>query len=102
MACSRMPKCMLRPAQFSGSKFPAPSMFVWVLGARSAEPPIISGRRGPRTAIVFPEAMRVAIGPSAGGECREVGVPTLRKLPVHDPLEFRGQVRVFLRISLKT
>ena len=65
MACSRMPKCMLRPAQFSGSKFPAPSMFVWVLGARSAEPPIISGRREPRTAIVFPEAMRVAIGPSA-------------------------------------
>ena len=30
------------------------------------------------------------------------GVPTFRKLPVHDALELRGNVRVFFRISLKT
>jgi transketolase len=36
------------------------------LGPRSAEPPIISGRRVPRISITFPEATRVAIDPSAG------------------------------------
>src|SRR5258706_238790 len=48
MACSRMPKCMLRPPYESASKSPAPSKVMRVLvdGVRSAEPPISQGRVG--------------------------------------------------------
>ena len=45
IACSRMPKCMLRPPSVSASRSPAPSnkSRVFVDGERSAAPPISQG-----------------------------------------------------------
>ena len=36
------------------------------------------------------------------GECREIGVPTFRKLAVDDPLEFSSQFGILFRERLKT
>ena len=99
MACSRTPKRRLRPARLSGSKLPLPSMSVSVLGARSASPPINSGRWGARALITLPEATRVARGTSVRAKRGQVSVPPLRELPLHDPLELRGQFGIFLRIG---
>ena len=41
-------------------------------------------------------------GTIGGNKCWQITVPTLRKLPIYDSLEFRSQVRMSLRKSLET
>ena len=101
MACLPYAKMHVASAQYCGSKFPAPPMCVWVLGSRITDPPIISGNREPRTSIVFPEAMRVAIGPSAAVTFGSLASQFFRKLAAHDSLELSGEVRMFIRVSFQ-
>ncbi len=69
MACSRIPKCRIRPAgfgvqalvdHFAGTKDPPPSMVVLLDSARSAEPPQSSGITSAMAFRTFPEAALVA------------------------------------------
>ena len=69
MACSRMPKCSVRPywwpgkafePRSSGRKLGSPSIVVLLLSARSAEPPHSSGSTGARALSTSPLALRVA------------------------------------------
>ena len=64
MACSRMPKCMLRPAN-SGLEVPGP--FACSCGCWEQDRPSLPSFRAdesPELRLSFPDAMRVAIGPS--------------------------------------
>ena len=104
MACSRMPKCRLRPPWLSASKSPAPSNVSRVLvdGARSAEPPISHG-------TFFASGVEHLAGGVARGhalgvgrEGRQVLVPALGQLAVLHPVELVGQLGVLgLRYSSK-
>ena len=62
MACSRIPKCRLRPPYLSASKSPAASNVRRVLvdGERSAEPPISEGKCCAMAFSTLPEESRVA------------------------------------------
>src|SRR5436190_24119281 len=70
IACSRMPKCRLRPAGLAKLKSPAPSNVRRVLqeGARSAEPPISQGTFLARILSTLPEESRVAKPLASGGK----------------------------------
>ena len=70
MACSRIPKCRIRPAgaglqcsvfHLAGTNEPPPSMVVLFDSARSAEPPQSSGSLAAKALITLPDAARVAI-----------------------------------------
>ena len=70
MACSRMPKCMVRPYGLPGNifdcrsvgrKLGSPSMVVLFDSARSAEPPHNSGSLSAKASSTLPEAARVAM-----------------------------------------
>ena len=80
MACSRMPKCRLRPPGLPGSKSPAPSNFSVRLGRRCEV-----GRAAEEPGNVLGEhvqhlARGVAAGDALGirREARQVAVPVLR------------------------
>ena len=60
MACSRMPKWMLRPAQSPQFTSPEPVITVWVEGSTSAEPPTSSGSFAPKASSALPPETRVA------------------------------------------
>ena len=69
MACSRMPKCRVRPygwpgkrrdCRSAGRKLGSPSMVVLLDSARSAEPPHSSGSFGASAVSTLPDAARVA------------------------------------------
>ena len=75
IACSRMPKCRVRPyglpgnsrdCRSAGRKLGSPSMVVLLDSARSAEPPHSSGSFGASAVSTLPEAARVAT-PLASG-----------------------------------
>src|SRR5262249_51579957 len=70
MACSRMPKCMLRPPGSPRSRLPAPSKVSLVLveGARSPAPPSSQGTRLAIALRTLPEASRVAMPFSSAGK----------------------------------
>ena len=70
MACSRMPKCMLRPPRVAASNSPAPSKVrrVLVEGARSAAPPISQGTFWARMLRILPEESRVAMPLASAGK----------------------------------
>ena len=68
IACSRMPKCRVRPYGppghilvwwTDGTKLGSPSIVVLLLSARSAEPPHSSGSTGASLVSTSPEALRV-------------------------------------------
>ena len=65
IACSRMPKAMLRPACVA-EKRPPPSNSVFVDSTRSAAPPIIVGTASLNACITFLPASRVATSSPAG------------------------------------
>ena len=66
IACSRMPKCSVRPygprssASVGRNDF-SPFIVVLLLPARSADPPHSSGSFGPSAFRISPEATRVAM-----------------------------------------
>ena len=62
IACSRTPKCMLRPLGSSGEKEPLPATSVLFDSARSAEPPTKFGTAGVILCKQSPDTARVAIG----------------------------------------
>src|SRR3989338_3569750 len=66
IACSRTPKCILRPDGFLKLKSPQPLRVVIVDGERSAEPPIKLGRMPAIAFIALPDALLVAMLPSSG------------------------------------
>src|SRR6476646_1492711 len=68
IACSRMPKCSVRPYgppdhilvwYSAGMKLGSPSIVVLLLSARSAEPPHSSGSTGASLVSTSPDALRV-------------------------------------------
>src|SRR5664279_1068287 len=68
IACSRMPKCNVRPYGpplhilvwcTAGTKLGSPSIVVLLLSARSAEPPHSSGSTDARAPSTLPDAARV-------------------------------------------
>ena len=68
MACSRIPKWMIRPKGLAffmrlslGRKEPPPSIVVLLLSARSADPPQNSGSEAAIACMTLPEAALVAI-----------------------------------------
>ena len=76
MACSRMPKCSVRPYQPPGNirvwcpggmNEGSPFIVVLLLPARSAEPPHSSGSTGASAVRTSPEAFRVAIPLASAG-----------------------------------
>ena len=80
MACSRMPKWMLRPPTCppAGRRRRRTSMRVLVEGARSAEPPISHGIFLATALSTFADASRPATPFGVGGKCREVLRPSRR------------------------
>src|SRR6202035_1356149 len=78
MACSRIPKCRVRPYQWAvyslveidgGPKESTPFMVVLLLPAKSAEPPHNSGSFGPTADSTAPDAARVANALDPGSQC---------------------------------
>src|SRR6266487_5528824 len=76
MACSRMPKCSVRPYMPPGNRRVwcsggmnegSPFIVVLLLPARSAEPPHSSGSTGASAVRISPEAFRVAIPLASAG-----------------------------------
>ena len=69
-ACSRTPKCRLRPARSCDEKCPAPSNVnaVLVEGARSAAPPSSHGTRDAMALSTAPDASRPARPLSLAGK----------------------------------
>ncbi len=74
MACSRMPKCSVRPPgapvnswllRSDGMKLLTPAMVVLFEPARSAEPPHSSGTGWASADSTLPDAARVAIEPGS-------------------------------------
>ncbi len=70
IACSRMPKCRVRPYSWpgnisvafaAGTKLGSPFIVVLLDPARSAEPPHSSGMTGASAVSTSPDALRVAI-----------------------------------------
>ena len=77
MACSRMPKCSVRPYQLPGNivvwrsggrNDGSPFIVVSLLPARSAEPPHSSGSTGASAFSTCPEAFRVASPLASAGK----------------------------------
>ena len=77
IACSRTPKCSVRPYQWAvysfveidgGPKESAPLIVVLLLPARSADPPHSSGSFGPSADSTSPDAARVASGLLPGSQ----------------------------------
>ena len=77
MACSRMPKCRVRPYQVAsqssveidgGPNDFTPFIVVLLLPARSADPPHSSGSFGPTADSTSPEAARVATALEPGSQ----------------------------------
>ena len=90
MACSRIPKCRVRPYQVAvqssveidgGPKDFAPLIVVLLLPARSAEPPQSSGSTGPIAERTSPEAARVATGLEPGSQCGNAASQPSGSLP---------------------
>src|SRR3984957_2381022 len=78
IACSRMPKCKVRPYQSAVNSFVeidggpndlTLSMVVLLLPARSAEPPHNSGSFGPTADSTLPDAALVANALDPGSQC---------------------------------
>ena len=61
MACSRIPKWMLRPVQSPQLMSPEPLITVWVEVITSAEPPTSSGTFAPNASSALPAETRVAM-----------------------------------------
>src|SRR5882672_10988862 len=82
IACSRMPKCMLRPLGVVGPRSPAPSNVrrVLVEGARSAEPPTT-------------QAFRVRL------ERRQVAIPAVGEITTLDAVDLVGELGVFAPVA---
>ena len=80
IACSRMPKGMLRPACVF-EKTPAPSNSVFVDSTRSAAPPTIVGVNGFSACITFLPASRLATS-SPAGNSGSASIQPGRGLPV--------------------
>ena len=78
IACSRMPKCRLRPPGVPGSKSPAPSNLSVVLfdGPRSAEPPRNHGMFCASTFSTWPDASRPATPFASAGNVGQVAGPS--------------------------
>ena len=70
MACSRMPKWMLRPSSRAGEKLPAPLISVRFDSARSAEPPTSDGTIGAARLMAAAESLRVASAPGPASSSR--------------------------------
>src|SRR5215213_4832845 len=83
MACSRTPKCRVRPYgppdhilvwRLPGRNDGSPSTAVLLLSARSAEPPHSSGSTGASAASTLPEAARVAMPLGSAGNSGSASV----------------------------
>ena len=103
MACSRMPKCRVRPYALPGNisvwcsagmNDGSPFIVVLLLPARSAEPPHSSGSTGARAFSTSPEALRVAMPLASGREGRQRPVQPVRQPPGGQPVQQRGPLRV--------
>ncbi len=78
-ACSRTPKCRLRPPRSATEKSPACAnvISVFVEGARSADPPTSHGTFGAIAFSTLPEASRPAMPlPSVGKVGRSASHPS--------------------------
>src|ERR1700710_3001153 len=96
MACSRTPKCSVRPYgpplhilvwRSAGRNDGSPLTAVLLLSARSADPPPRSGGSGEIAARTPPEALRVATPLASAGQLGSF------------PAQPSGSVRVFIRAS---
>src|SRR5258708_38279761 len=98
MACSRTPKCRLRPRYSPAKKSPAPSKVKLVLleCARSAEPPMSQGIFLASAFRTLPEESREAMPLASAGELGAVLVlpPREREEDVHFCSAPGGGVRV--------
>ncbi len=106
MACSRMPKCSVRPYSSPGKSLVAcaagtndgsPFMVVLLLSARSAEPPHSSGSTGARASRILPEAARVATPLASAGKVGQRVGPAGRQRTGGHPVPQRLALRVGLR-----
>ena len=102
-ACSRTPKCRLRPARLSGWKSPAPSKVRRDLldGARSEEPPISHGTRCATMLSTFWLVSRPAAPFGIRWILGQVGIPVLGQLATLHLVELVGELRVFLAVRGK-
>ena len=96
MACSRMPKCSVRPYSLPGNilvwwslgmKDGSPFIVVRLLSARSAEPPHSSGSTGPIALSTSPEALRVAMPLASGGKLGSALSQPVGQLALSQPVE---------------
>ena len=101
MACSRMPKCRLRPPGSSGSSSPAPLnvKFVLVDGERSAAPPISHGTRSrdgvEHLAGGFARGDAFVVGGNAG----KIGVPAGGQFAGQEQIDLARRLRIFLPVG---
>ena len=100
MACSRMPKWMLRPVQSPQFTSPEPLITVWVEGITSAEPPTSSGSCAPKAfeRLAARDAGRDA---RAGREAGQSVAPSFRQPPRDHALELGRQVRMVGPVALE-
>src|ERR1017187_6018117 len=73
-ACSRTPKCMLRPPGVAGCRSPAPlkSRRVKVEGSKSAAPPSNQGTASARMLRTLPDDSRLAMPLASAGKTGSV------------------------------
>ena len=100
IACSRMPKCSVRPYGppghilvwcSAGMKLGSPSIVVLLLSARSAEPPHSSGSTSASAVSILPDAARVET---------EFGLPSFSAGKLGSAsVQPSGSVRVAIRSS---
>jgi len=95
IAFSRKPKCILRPAPFSGSKFRLHQYSCGCLDQDLPSPPSSPADESREISITFPEATRVAIGPSAGANVGRPASQSFGSFSVSYSLELSGKLRVF-------
>ena len=106
MACSRTPKCILRPwyrrACRAGSRRRRrrPDR-VLVLGDRSAAPPISQGICWAMAFSTLPDASRVAMPLAFGGKTGSAVFPSVRQLPLADAVDLLGQIGILGAIALE-